>query len=125
MIRRPPRSTLFPYTTLFRSSLLLAGAAGPLESAPRELLEIALRNADRLIRLVNDLLDLSRLEAGRMEFRLEPVSLEDSVAAGLETVAAFAGEQGVMLTPRPPAEPQVVLGVPDRVLQVFVNLLPT
>src|SRR2546422_3655670 len=67
MIRRPPRSTLFPYTTLFRS------------------LEIALRNADRLIRLVNDLLDLSRLEAGRMEFRLEPVSLEDSVAAGLET----------------------------------------
>src|SRR2546426_2992985 len=50
MIRRPPRSTLFPYTTLFRSSLLLAGAAGPLESAPRELLEIALRNADRLDR---------------------------------------------------------------------------
>src|SRR5207247_736957 len=40
-----------------------------------------------------------------------------------ETVAAFAGEQGVMLTPRPPAEPQVVLGVRDRVLQVFVNLL--
>src|SRR5437870_13742149 len=78
---------------------------------------------DRLIRLVNDLLDLSRLEAGRMEFRLEPVSLEDSVAAGLETVAAFAGEQGVTLMPRPPAEPQVVLGVRDRVLQVFVNLL--
>src|SRR5437870_13843362 len=38
---------------------------------------------DRLIRLVNDLLDLSRLEAGRMEFRLEPVSLEDSVGVGL------------------------------------------
>ncbi len=113
-----------PMTSVKTSlSLLLAGAAGPLESAPRELLEIALRNADRLIRLVNDLLDLSRLEAGRMEFRLEPVSLEESVAAGLETVAAFAGEQGVMLTPRPPAEPQVVLGVRDRVLQVFVNLL--
>ena len=113
-----------PMTSVKTSlSLLLAGAAGPLESASRELLEIALRNADRLIRLVNDLLDLSRLEAGRMEFRLEPVSLEDSVAAGLETVAAFAGEQGVRLTPRPPAELQVVLGVRDRVLQVFVNLL--
>src|SRR5438128_1683552 len=113
-----------PMTSVKTSlSLLLAGAAGPLEAAPRELPELALRNADRLIRLVNDLLDLSRLEAGRMEFRLEPVSLEDSVAAGLETVAAFAGEQGVMLTPRPPAEPQVVLGVRDRVLQVFVNLL--
>jgi signal transduction histidine kinase len=113
-----------PMTSVKTSlSLLLAGAAGPLEAAPRELLEIALRNADRLIRLVNDLLDLSRLEAGRMEFRLEPVSLENSVAAGLETVAAFADEQGVTLTPRPPVEPQVVLGVRDRVLQVFVNLL--
>jgi len=113
-----------PMTSVKTSlSLLLAGAAGPLEPGSRELLEIALRNADRLIRLVNDLLDLSRLEAGRMEFRLEPVSLEESVAAGLETVAAFAGEQGVMLIPRPPAEPQVVLGVRDRVLQVFVNLL--
>ena len=113
-----------PMTSVKTSlALLLAGAGGPLEAAPRELLEIALRNADRLIRLVNDLLDLSRLEAGRMEFRLEPVSLEDSVAAGLETVAAFADEQGVTLTTGPSAEPQVVLGVRDRVLQVFVNLL--
>jgi signal transduction histidine kinase/CheY-like chemotaxis protein/HPt (histidine-containing phosphotransfer) domain-containing protein len=113
-----------PMTSVKTSlSLLLAGAGGPLASASRELLEIALRNADRLIRLVNDLLDLSRLEAGRMEFRLEPVSVEDSVAAGLETVAAFADEQGVTLTRRPPAEPQVVLGERDRVLQVFVNLL--
>jgi signal transduction histidine kinase/HPt (histidine-containing phosphotransfer) domain-containing protein len=113
-----------PMTSVKTSlSLLLGGAAGPLEAAPRELLEIALRNADRLIRLVNDLLDLSRLDAGRMEFRLEPVSLEDGIAAGLETVAAFAKEQGVTLVPRPPVEPQVVQGVRDRVLQVFVNLL--
>jgi signal transduction histidine kinase/DNA-binding response OmpR family regulator/HPt (histidine-containing phosphotransfer) domain-containing protein len=113
-----------PMTSVKTSlSLLLAGAAGPLESASRELLEIALRNADRLIRLVNDLLDLSRLEAGRMEFRLEPVSLADSVTAGLEAVAAFAGEQGVTLIPQPSPEPQLVLGERDRVLQVFVNLL--
>src|SRR5881296_4192617 len=113
-----------PMTSVKTSlSLLLAGAAGSLESASRELLEIALRNADRLIRLVNDLLDLSRLEAGRMEFQLEPVSLEDSIAASLEAVAAFAAEQGVTIATRPPPEPQVVLGVPDRVLQVVVNLL--
>src|SRR5436309_5535676 len=113
-----------PMTSVKTSlSLLLAGAAGSLESASRELLEIALRNADRLIRLVNDLLDLSRLEAGRMEFQLEPVSLEDSIAASLEAVAAFAAEQGVTVATRPPPEPQAVLGVPDRVLQVVVNLL--
>jgi PAS domain S-box-containing protein len=113
-----------PMTSVKTSlALLLAGAGGPLEAVPRELLEIALRNADRLIRLVNDLLDLSRLEAGRMEFRLEPVSLEDSVAAGLEAVAAFADKQGVTLTTQPSAEPHVVLGVRDRVPQVLVNLL--
>jgi len=76
-----------------------------------------------MIRLINDLLDLSRLEAGRMEFQLEPVPLADGVAAGLETVAAFAQEQGVTVATEPPAEPQMVLGVRDRLVQVIVNLV--
>src|SRR2546429_3603664 len=49
MIRRPPRSTLFPYTTLFRS-----------------LLAIAERETDRLIRLINDILDLTKMEAKKL-----------------------------------------------------------
>ena len=113
-----------PMTSVKTSlSLLLAGAAGPRDASARELLEIAVRNADRMIRLINDLLDLSRLEAGRMEFQLEPVPLADGVAAGLETVAAFAQEQGVTVATDPPAEPQVVLGVRDRLVQVIVNLV--
>src|SRR2546422_10815604 len=73
-----------PMTSVKTSlSLLLAGAAGPRDASARELLEIAVRNADRMIRLINDLLDLSRLEAGRMEFQLEPVPLAAGVAAGL------------------------------------------
>src|SRR3989454_86252 len=113
-----------PMTSVKTSlSLLLAGAAGPRDASARELLEIAVRNADRMIRLINDLLDLSRLEAGRMEFQLEPVPLADGVAAGLETVAAFAQEPGVTLATEPPAEPQVVLGGRDRLVQVIVNLV--
>ena len=113
-----------PMTSVKTSlSLLLAGAAGPRDASARELLKIAVRNADRMIRLINDLLDLSRLEAGRMEFQLEPVPLADGVAAGLETVAAFAQEQGVTVATEPPAEPQVVLGVRDRLVQVIVNLV--
>jgi len=113
-----------PMTSVKTSlALLLGGAAGTLEPAAHELLEVALRNADRLIRLVNDLLDLSRLEAGRMDFRFEPVAVADAVAAGVEMVAAFAKARGVTLRTQSPAEPQVVRAERDRVVQVLVNLL--
>ncbi|HYU30006.1 MAG TPA: ATP-binding protein [Gemmatimonadales bacterium] len=113
-----------PMTSVKTSlSLLLGGAGGPLDPAAHELLEVALRNADRLIRLVNDLLDLSRLEAGRMNFRLEPVALEDAVAASVEMVAAFANARGVILRTQAPAEPLIVQAERDRVVQVLVNLL--
>ncbi|HYT73022.1 MAG TPA: ATP-binding protein [Gemmatimonadales bacterium] len=113
-----------PMTSVKASlSLLLAGAGGTLDPTARELLEIALRNGDRLIRLVNDLLDLSRLEAGRLEFPLEPVPVHDAVAASLEMVAAFGEGQGVTITTSPPPEPLIVLAARDRVVQVVVNLL--
>ena len=113
-----------PMTSVKTSlGLLLAGAGGALEPAAHELIEVALRNADRLIRLVNDLLDLSRLEAGRMEFRREPVWLEDTIAASLEMVAAFANGRSVTLHTEPAREPQLVTADRDRVVQIFVNLL--
>jgi len=113
-----------PMTSVKTSlSLLLGGAAGPLGEAARELLEIAHRNADRLIRLVNDLLDLSRLEAGRLELRLEPVPLGDAIRSSVEAVEGFAHEQKVAITLAPPEETLVVLGMRDRVEQVVVNLL--
>ena len=113
-----------PMTSVKTSlSLLLDGAGGPLEPGAHELLEIALRNADRLIRLVNDLLDLSRLEAGRIELRLEPVWLAETIAASLEMVAAFAQARGVTLQTQPPSEPQVAFAARDRVIQIMVNLL--
>ncbi len=104
-------------------SLLLAGAAGPLAARARELLETSVRNIDRLIRLVGDLLDLSRIEAGRMELHPEPVLLEQAVEFGVETVRAFAADRAVKIELRPPPEPVWVLGTQDRLVQVIVNLL--
>lgn len=114
-----------PMTSVKTSlSLLLGGAAGALGEAPRELLEIAHRNADRLIRLVNDLLDLSRLEAGRLDLRLEPVPLGDAIKSSVEAVEGFAHEQKVAIALEPPPQDVlVVLGMRDRVEQVLVNLL--
>jgi signal transduction histidine kinase/HPt (histidine-containing phosphotransfer) domain-containing protein len=104
-------------------SLLLAGVAGPLEARARELLELSVRNVDRLTRLVGDLLDLSRIQAGRMELHSEPVPLEQAVEFGVDTVRAFAAEQEVRIELRPPREPVWVLGVHDRLVQVIVNLV--
>jgi CheY-like chemotaxis protein len=113
-----------PMTSVKTSlSLLLGGAGGPVAESARELLEIAHRNADRLIRLVNDLLDLSRLEAGRLDLRLESVPLEQAIRSSVEAVAGFALEQKVTLDVLPPPAPVVVLGMRDRVEQVVVNLL--
>ena len=113
-----------PMTSIKTSlALLLAGASGTLDPAAREMLEIALRNADRLIRLVNDLLDLSRIEARRMEFQLEAVPLADAIKSSIEALAAFAVDAGVTVETEPPAEALRVLGVRGRVEQVVVNLV--
>jgi signal transduction histidine kinase/HPt (histidine-containing phosphotransfer) domain-containing protein len=104
-------------------SLLLAGAGGPLEARARELLETCVRNIDRLTRLVGDLLDLSRIKAGRTALHPEPVSLEQAVKFGVETVRAFAADKAVKIELRPPPQPVWVLGTQDRLVQVIVNLL--
>ena len=113
-----------PMTSIKTSlALVLAGAAGALEQSAQELLEIAARNADRLIVLVNDLLDLSQIEAGHVRLKPEPVMLRDAIVASVEMVGAFAAERGVALAIRP-SEPQIqVTAVRDRLIQVMVNLL--
>jgi signal transduction histidine kinase/CheY-like chemotaxis protein len=113
-----------PMTSVKTSlSLLLNGAGGPLEAATRELIEIAHRNAERLIRLVNDLLDLSRLEAGRMDLHIERVALGEAITSSVDAVRGFADEREVAIALVPPPEPIAVQGMRDRVEQVAVNLL--
>ena len=113
-----------PMTSIKTSlALVLAGAGGPLEASARELLEIAARNSDRLIALVNDLLDLSRIESGRVPLNPEPVAFDEAVKASVEMVGAFAAERGVALTIQPPGEAINVTAVRDRIIQVMVNLI--
>lgn len=69
--------------------LLQAQAGAGLEDAPRDMLDIAIRNTDRLQRLINDLLDFNKLVAGKVE--LKPVEVELSVFLA-ETVQSFAAQ---------------------------------
>jgi signal transduction histidine kinase/CheY-like chemotaxis protein/HPt (histidine-containing phosphotransfer) domain-containing protein len=113
-----------PMTSIKTSlALVLAGAAGALDPSARELLEIAARNSDRLIALVNDLLDLARIEAGHVQMKLEAVSLGDAVRASIEMVGAFAVERGVAVAIRFPQNEVEIKAVRDRTIQVLVNLI--
>jgi CheY-like chemotaxis protein/anti-sigma regulatory factor (Ser/Thr protein kinase) len=113
-----------PMTSIKTSlALVLAGATGALDPGARELLEIAARNSDRLIALINDLLDLSRIESGRVPLHPEALALDEAVRASVEMVGAFAAERGVALVIQPPQEELNVTAVRERMIQVIVNLI--
>ncbi len=103
--------------------LALAGAAGNLAGDLRDLLTIAQNNSERLIRLINDILDLSRIEAGKLNLRLGPVDMATIVRRSVVELDALAGQKQITvhvdLPPRLPA----VIADPDRIGQVLVNLL--
>ena len=95
------------------------------EGQPRALVDMALRNADRLVRLTNDLLDVERLESGTTPMHAVPVSSRSLIRSALETMRHAADEAGVSLEDASPAAdtaPSVRADV-DRVHQVLVNLI--
>jgi signal transduction histidine kinase/DNA-binding response OmpR family regulator len=113
-----------PLTSVKTSlNLLTRGAAGEVSEETYELLEIALRNLDRLIRLVDDLLDLSRIESGLVVTKLEPIAIEEAAARAIDAVEAFAQEQGVSIEQEGSDPETLVVADADRLQQVIVNLL--
>ena len=112
-----------PLTSIRGSlGLLDGGVVGELEPRTRSLVKIALSNTERLIRLVNDILDLDKIETGKLELRsetLDPVVLADEAIA---EIAGFAEECGVTLV-RAFEPTSKVRGDRDRLLQVLINLL--
>ena len=111
-----------PLTSLRGSLGLLAGGAlGDLSDEAREVVEIAERNCTRLIGLVNDILDLERLEAGRLELRIEEAPLAAILQRSVESVMGMADTHGVKLEARPTKAR--VRGDADRLVQVVINLV--
>jgi signal transduction histidine kinase len=103
--------------------LLLEQNVGQLSSAQRELLETARDAADRLLRILNDLLDLSRLESGATALSRVPVPVADllaAMAAEMKPLVEAAGQRLVVRVA------EGVAAVPvdrDRIRHVFINLL--
>ena len=109
--------------TSIRGSLGLL-ASGRLNGTPQaqRMLEIAAQNSDRLVRLINDMLDLDRLQSGRLELKPARVEVAPLVEQSMHAVEGAA--TGVQVSLEARIDPGLdVWADPDRVVQVLVNLL--
>jgi PAS domain S-box-containing protein len=110
--------------TAIRGSLGLLEGGGVTNLPPKalNLLRIARNNCDRLVRLLNDMLDLDKIEAGKLALRAVPLEPAEVVGAALDELRPMADQRAIALvedlSPVPP-----VTGDRDRLIQVLTNLV--
>jgi PAS domain S-box-containing protein len=103
--------------------LMSAGVVGKLPDAANHLVAIAQNNCDRLIRLINDILDTEKIESGEVPLRLQVVELAPVVRKALTDNEGFAQQHGVRLRVVAPDAPLLARVDSDRLLQVLTNLI--
>ena len=111
-----------PLTSILGSLKLLA--SGRVASSPEQsarLLSLAISNADRLVRLVNDMLDMERIASGKMTLLRKPVPAEDIVQGAVDAMRSLLEEQDIACETR--VAPIVINADADRVVQTLTNLI--
>ena len=101
--------------------LLSGGMLGPVNDKAANLLRIALTNSERLVRLINDILDLERIQSGKEPLSFRTVELSELVRQAIDGMAPMADAVGVKLLHD--AVQAEVAADADRILQVLTNLL--
>lgn len=109
----------------------IVGALGLLRLDPERhlqqdaagLVAIAENNAQRLIRLINDMLDVDRIDSGKLKITMQPLDLRDAVLRACEDNSGFALATSITIDHSLPDDPLTVQGDEERLLQVMTNLL--
>jgi signal transduction histidine kinase len=115
---RTPINAVIGYSTL-----MLDNIYGPLNAKQKEGLQRTLKAARHLLELVNDVLDLSKIEAGKIELSLQPVMFPALIEDLFVTVRPLADEYGSTLALAMDGEPFNIVSDPRRVRQILLNLL--
>lgn len=113
---RTPLTSVQATLTRFSHGLL-----GELSPKGKDALVKAEKNTDRLIKLINDLLDIERMEQGKIDLRRENIALSSALGRSLDSVLSFAEKHGVELDVA--STTLSVFADEDRLIQVMVNLL--
>ena len=101
---------------------LQAGAIDHPDMA-RKFLNIIMVEADRLTRLINDILSISKMESGNESVEIKPIALDRAVMEVCDLLKIHASEKEVTVNARQNPEPTFIMGNPDRVKQLLINLI--
>jgi PAS domain S-box-containing protein len=105
------------------TDFILDGDAGPIETTVREYLNIVKFNADRLLSLINDILDITRIEAGRGELRREMQPIKLLIDASMMSVRSMIQEREQRLTFTLEPDVPPIWVDRNRIVQVMTNLI--
>ena len=105
------------------SQVLRDGISGDVNAQQAEYLDDIVTSANHLLALINDVLDLSKVEAGQVELQVEPFSLRDALERGVSMVREQATTNGVQVALHANGGLDAVTGDERRIRQVIFNLL--
>ncbi|SHF15754.1 Na+/proline symporter [Modicisalibacter ilicicola DSM 19980] len=112
-----------PLTSIRAFAEILRDSHGLPEEKRRHFLDVVVHESQRLSRLIEEILDLARLESGRLTLHPERLDLATLARRGVDAVQRVQEERGVQLEVKIPDSPAMVIGDPDRLEQVIINLL--
>ena len=112
-----------PLTSIRAFAEILHDSPGLAAAKRQEFVGIILRETERLTRLINQILDLAKIESGRAEWAAEAVDLGAVIRDAADSTAALYRERGVKLETAVPDRVPLVVADRDRLLQVLLNLL--
>lgn len=104
-------------------ALVTDGTAGPLTVEQKEFLDIAKRNVDRLARLINNILDFQKLEAGKMPMEIREHNINEAVEETFKTMASLADDKRLRLVLDLGEKLPVINFDKDKIIQVLTNLV--
>jgi len=112
-----------PLTSIKGSLQLLLEDLPLADPDHKVLMDVALANVDRLVRIINDILDISKIEAGKLELNPRPLDVRELIDHSIQSVQQIAKGSSVILTPVISDMVPKVMADPDRTVQAIVNLL--
>ncbi len=103
--------------------LVAGGRVGAISNEAQEMVNIALNNSGRLVRLINDILDVEKIQSGRLDFEIQQLDLSRVIKDAIAANDGFALEHDSQIVLASEPEPVLVYADSDRLAQVFANLI--